>query len=126
MRYTTPDGRKLLSDMKIDIAAPTNREARRWRSVSPGGNRSQAPLYTPAPAAVRLPARRPMPKLPHCPSRFLDPPLIVAGGNEPGEGESAAKPPAAPADDDDDDDPPPRARKPPAARTARPVWSPYR
>ncbi len=51
VRYVAPDGRKLLTDMPLDISPPADREARRWRSVPAGAHRSAAasrdtaPLY---------------------------------------------------------------------------------
>ncbi len=45
VRFTTVDGRQLIADMPLDITPPTDREARRWRSV-PGGSR-RAPAGRP-------------------------------------------------------------------------------
>jgi outer membrane murein-binding lipoprotein Lpp len=122
VRYVAPDGRKLLTDMNIDIAPPTNREARSWRSVPTGSRRTQAPPFDAPPDTVRLPRTGPESTTPSPvpTARFLDPPMIVAGGDEP---DAGAKSPGGATDEDDK---PARPKKPADARTARPIWTPYR
>ncbi len=117
VRYATPDGRKLIADMPLDISPPSDREAKRWRSVPSGSRRSLG-----AERGVAPPYESAAPPT----AKFLDPPQIVP------ESESSSLSGARPDGDDDSPDSSDgdsrsasrKKRKDSASN--RPSWSPFR
>ena len=125
VRYVTPDGRKLMSDMTLNVDPPGNRQAQRWRTSSAAPDRDDSS----EPGPLRRLLSRSTSERGGADSeapRFAG---STAGANE------TAELPSIQTDEDEEDDeevehPAARKRRPTlTARRAdddRPSWSPYR
>ncbi len=119
VRYVSPDGRKLISQMPINIDPP--RVAGRWRMATPAADRDSSDAAPPAGRRGRSLSRS-------APDRGLrDSEAPRFSGGDVGANETATLPKIERDADADEDDDSPVVRRPAEDRqSSRPAWSPYR
>ena len=121
VRYVTPDGRKLISQMTINIDPP--RVAGRWRMATPSADRDPSDASPPAGRRSRLLSARSATRTAPCATAKRP----ASAARTP----ASTRPPALPkierdSDADEDDDSPVSRRRSDDRQSSRPTWSPYR